>query len=275
MIYSIVSSIVVLLIAIFIGLQGRLNKEHLPQMAGMIITMSIAMMVPLTIGITFGIQVIYNPTLITIYSIMLGMITGWIVGRTFGIIAQLEGVTTGLMGGLMGPMTGLMISNQNPHLFIAFFYLIYVLIMLMVYQLIQQSIPHPKQKSYFFLWWIFLPIYLILITFSLYQSSLSSHLQADHFFSGVFKKNVQEITVNVNSNGYSPQKISFRKNIPVVIHFQKEFQGGCLSYLLIPSFGVHQPLNLGDNQIRFTPKKQGVYPFTCGMGMFHGYIIIN
>ncbi len=275
MIFSIFSVIVVVLISGFIGIQSYQAKNHLKPMAGMMITMSIAMMVPLTIGITLGMQLTDYPTLATIYAIFLGILIGCMIGHPFGIIAQLEGTMAGVMGGLMGPMTGLMITNQNPHLFIGFFQLVFVLIMFMIYKLIRQSVPQQENNGMNQVWWIFPPICLLLILFSLYQSGFQPQLQANSFSLGIQKKDHQEGTIHVTTTGYSPQRIFFKQGVPVTLHFHKNDSGGCLSYLLIPSFNIQQELQQGDNLIKFTPKKKGTFTYTCGMGMYHGYIIIK
>jgi hypothetical protein len=266
----------VLFTVTFIGYQGYRYKNNLSSMTGMMIAMAIAMIASLTIGISLDVKIIGNATLATIYAIIIGMIIGYIIGYPFGILAQLDGVLAGIMGGLMGPMTGLMISNSNPYLFIGFFNLVFALVMILIYQLIQRSIPEPQQSQARRTWLILLlPICFFLTIHAIYQSSSASLLHVNNDQQGTLTKDYQEAVIHVLSNGYSPSNITLKLGIPVRLHFQKNADGGCLSYLLINDLGIHRELHQGDNIIKFTPKKQGILTYTCGMGMYHGTITIE
>jgi hypothetical protein len=265
----------VLLTVTFIGYQGYRYKNYLSPMTGMMIAMAIAMIASLTIGISLDVKIIGNATLATIYAIVIGMIIGYVIGHPFGILAQLDGVLAGIMGGLMGPMTGLMIFNSNPNLFIGFFNLVFALVLILIYQLIQRSIPEPQQNQARHAWLILLLPICFLTIHAIYQSSSATlqHVKTDQY--GTLTKDYQEAVIHVLSNGYSPSNITLKLGIPVRLHFQKNVNGGCLSYLLINDLGIHLELHQGDNIIQFTPKKQGTLTYTCGMGMYHGTITIK
>jgi hypothetical protein len=267
--------IFVLLTVIFISYEVYHWKKHLSSMNGMMIAMTFAMMTSLTIGMTISLKVVNDPTLATIYTIVLGIFIGYVMGYPFGILAQLDGVLAGIMGGLMGPMTGLMISNSSPNLFIGFFILLYVFTTFLVFQLIQKSIPSPISKRMNRTWYLFLPMCIILAVLAIVQLSNSTILHANTQKSSTQKTSYQEATIEVNENGYSPNQISLKVGIPAKLHFQKKSSTGCLSYLSIPDQGIHRELKSGDNIISFTPKKSGTIKFSCGMGMYHGSLILK
>ncbi|MCH5585543.1 cupredoxin domain-containing protein [Shimazuella sp. AN120528] len=273
----IIGSIVcfVLIIAAFIGYQVYIWREYIPSMNGMMIAMAVAMMVALTIGITISLRVVSNPTIATIYMMVLGVFTGYIIGFPFGILAQLDGVLSGIMGGLMGPMTGLMVTNSHPNLFIGFFLLLYVFTIILIYQLIQQSLPSFVSKKISLTWYVFLPICLVLTILAIVQSSAETPLLATQEIKGIQKKGYQEATIQVNENGYSPSNLFLKVGIPTKLHFQKTTEAGCLSYLLIRDLGINKELKKGDNVISFTPNKLGKITFTCGMGMYQGSLTVE
>jgi hypothetical protein len=267
--------IFVLLTVIFISYEVYQWKKHLSSMNGMMIAMTFAMMTSLTIGMTISLKVVNDPTLATIYTIVLGIFIGYVMGYPFGILAQLDGVLAGIMGGLMGPMTGLMISNSSPHLFIGFFILIYVFTTFLVFQLIQKSIPSAISKRMNRARYLFLPICIVLAALAIVQSSDSTILHANTQKSSIQKAAYQEATIEVNENGYSPKVVSLKVGIPTKLHFEKMSNFGCLSYLSIPDQGIHRELKSGDNIISFTPKKPGAIKYSCGMGMYHGLLIVK
>jgi hypothetical protein len=265
----------VILITIFIGYQVYAWKHCLTSMSGMMIAMTMAMMVSLTVGMTITLKIVEDPTIATIYTMVLGIFIGYMIGYPFGILAQLDGVLAGVMGGLMGPMTGLMISNSKPDLFIGFFTLLYVFTTLLVFQLVQKSIPATNVKTIKRSWFLFLPICLTLASLAILQSNLASPLHAKTQNSSVQKKGFQEMVIQVRSDGYFPSAITLKEGIPAKLNFKKTSNTGCLSYLLIQDLGINQKLKDGNNIISFTPKKPGTITFTCGMGMYHGSLIVN
>ncbi|KMY31851.1 hypothetical protein ACZ11_06585 [Lysinibacillus xylanilyticus] len=79
----------------------------------------------------------------------------------------------------------------------------------------------------------------------------------------------------VEPYGYAPENVKVKAGIPVKLHFQKSFTGGCLSFLLIEDFQLEKTLEKGDNLVEFTPEKTGIYTFHCGMNMYSGKIIVE
>jgi Cu+-exporting ATPase len=55
--------------------------------------------------------------------------------------------------------------------------------------------------------------------------------------------------------------------------FDRRESNPCTDEIVIPEFGIRQPLaSNGKTRIRIVPKREGEYPFSCGMNMLHGTI---
>ncbi len=86
---------------------------------------------------------------------------------------------------------------------------------------------------------------------------------------------VQEVTIIV-AGGYQPSEVKLKKGVPARLRFIRKDTGGCAEQLLIPDFGVAQPLpGLTETVVEFTPDKAGSFPFTCGMRMMKGTLTVN
>src|SRR3989344_2701476 len=80
----------------------------------------------------------------------------------------------------------------------------------------------------------------------------------------------------VVSGGYSPETISIPKGKTTKIHFLRKDQSSCLEEVVLSEFKIRKYLPLNEKvSIEITPKKTGKYPFSCGMNMFHGKIIVK
>jgi sulfite exporter TauE/SafE/copper chaperone CopZ len=79
---------------------------------------------------------------------------------------------------------------------------------------------------------------------------------------------VQEALIEVSrERGIYPNIITVQKGIPVNITINSEIQlGGCLSVWVIPKYNKAIPINVGVNQVRFTPSQTGIIDIVCGMG---------
>lgn len=81
------------------------------------------------------------------------------------------------------------------------------------------------------------------------------------------KDGYQYVEIQLTYRGYKP--IMVQKDIPVVFNIKvsdiRYF--GCTNSIRIPSLGLSQDLDTGDNLIKFTPTKTGDITYTCWMGM--------
>ncbi|MDD5164936.1 MAG: sulfite exporter TauE/SafE family protein [Candidatus Pacebacteria bacterium] len=80
----------------------------------------------------------------------------------------------------------------------------------------------------------------------------------------------QVVYMTQEVGGYSPNKFTIKKGIPVLWKITSESQFTCAAYISMPSSGIRKPLKLGENIIEFTPTQTGVMKFTCSMGMYTG-----
>ncbi len=82
---------------------------------------------------------------------------------------------------------------------------------------------------------------------------------------------VQEITINVASDGYRANATTLQKGVPVRLTLQTNNTNGCSRAFTIPDMGISKVLPVsGVEVIEFTPKKAGRLAFSCSMGMYTG-----
>lgn len=80
----------------------------------------------------------------------------------------------------------------------------------------------------------------------------------------------QEIYIKALSNGaYDRQEITVKKGIPVRLHFTAEPNAGCGRQMVIYGLNVQAISRSGEEAVvDFTPEKEGVYEYNCGMRMW-------
>lgn len=84
-----------------------------------------------------------------------------------------------------------------------------------------------------------------------------------------------EVDIEVNG-GYSPEVISIPKGKPTKINFIRRDPTDCLSEVVLGDFKIRRQLPLNQKvTVEVTPKKVGEYGYSCGMGMYHGKIIVK
>ena len=86
---------------------------------------------------------------------------------------------------------------------------------------------------------------------------------------------VQEIDVTVKG-GYSPDVIAVDRGRPVRLNFRREETSSCSEQVILGDFGIARDLPaFKTTPVEFTPERSGEFPFTCGMNMLHGKLIVN
>lgn len=84
----------------------------------------------------------------------------------------------------------------------------------------------------------------------------------------------QEVTVTVHG-GYEPAAVRVRRGVPVRITFDRREDSGCTEEVVFPDFGVKRFLPaFARTTVELTPQRSGTFPFTCGMGMLHGRLVV-
>ncbi len=86
---------------------------------------------------------------------------------------------------------------------------------------------------------------------------------------------VQEVNMDVSSNGYNPRSFVIKKGIPVKWNVNVKQLTGCNQELVMNAYGIDVRLKQGLNVLEFTPTKKGTISFSCGMGMLRGSFIVT
>ena len=80
----------------------------------------------------------------------------------------------------------------------------------------------------------------------------------------------------VVQGGYSPAEIRVRKGVPVRLVFDRQETSSCSEEVVFPDFGVRKFLPAHQQTVvDFTPDRSGRFPFTCGMSMLRGNLIVE
>ncbi|MGE7987946.1 cupredoxin domain-containing protein [Lysinibacillus fusiformis] len=289
------SFIIIIMITIYVITFTYRAKSLLSEMTAMMIAMAISMMTSLVVGTILGIILIGRLTIPVIFSVLFGMLIGYLIGRPFSLLASLDGLLAGIMGGMMGAMLGVMVFTQDPVVMTIFVDVIFIIIMMLIVKLIRQAVQESEIKPFTFKknnWvkTIIGMIALLLIVSVVFFKPIS------YYFNDLFgstsevsevssektnevqaeqKDGYQEAVIKVEPYGYTPENVKVKVGVPVKLHFQKSFAGGCLSFLLIEDFQLEKTLKKGDNLVEFTPEKPGIYTFHCGMNMYFGKILVE
>ena len=99
--------------------------------------------------------------------------------------------------------------------------------------------------------------------------------QADKPVAAKVVKGVQVATITING-GYHPGTIEVKKGMPVELTFTGGEKIGCGGTVVFKSLKISKDVTTGKSiAIKFTPKETGEIPFTCGMGMLKGKVIVK
>ena len=80
----------------------------------------------------------------------------------------------------------------------------------------------------------------------------------------------------VVDGGYIPKSISISKGRKTKLNFIRRDASSCLEEVVLSDFGVRKYLPLNEKiVIELTPQRVGEFKYSCGMGMFHGKIIVT
>ncbi|MDD5397306.1 MAG: sulfite exporter TauE/SafE family protein [Candidatus Moranbacteria bacterium] len=81
---------------------------------------------------------------------------------------------------------------------------------------------------------------------------------------------VQVVRMKETSSGYSPNKFTIKKGVPVRWVVDAQAPYSCASSLVSSSLKIQKSLKAGENVIEFTPTETGRMAFSCSMGMYTG-----
>jgi plastocyanin domain-containing protein len=86
---------------------------------------------------------------------------------------------------------------------------------------------------------------------------------------------VQEVNMNMDTQGYHPNSFVIKNNVPVKWNINVTELIPCNNEIILNAYNIDVKLKQGMNIIEFTPTKTGTIQFTCGMGMLHGSFIVT
>ncbi|OGM80512.1 hypothetical protein A2366_01810 [Candidatus Woesebacteria bacterium RIFOXYB1_FULL_33_9] len=85
---------------------------------------------------------------------------------------------------------------------------------------------------------------------------------------------VQVVKMTQKTNGYTPNKFTIKKGVPVRWIITSESIYSCASSIVSQQLGIRSSLKLGENIFEFTPKEAGTIRFSCSMGMYTGSFVV-
>jgi Cu+-exporting ATPase len=86
---------------------------------------------------------------------------------------------------------------------------------------------------------------------------------------------LQRISVRVKG-GYIPEIVVAKPDIPLEIAFVREEDSPCSEEIVFPTLGIKSVLPaFRTTTVRIPPSAEGRYPFTCGMNMLHGTLVVG
>lgn len=80
----------------------------------------------------------------------------------------------------------------------------------------------------------------------------------------------QVVRMTQGSFGYSPNRFTIKKGVPVKWLINSTNANSCASSVVSSALNIRQFLNAGENEIDFTPLEVGQIRFSCSMGMYSG-----
>jgi sulfite exporter TauE/SafE/plastocyanin domain-containing protein/copper chaperone CopZ len=108
------------------------------------------------------------------------------------------------------------------------------------------------------------------LNFSGFSSNNSSQETAVNDPNVTLENGVQVVRMTESNSGYSPNKFSIKKGVPVKFIIDAKAPYSCASTIIIPKLNISKTLQAGENTIEFTPNELGNLPFSCSMGMYTG-----
>jgi sulfite exporter TauE/SafE/copper chaperone CopZ len=84
----------------------------------------------------------------------------------------------------------------------------------------------------------------------------------------------QTLTTYQDADGYSPGNASIYAGVPTRWTVKSSTASSCAAFLVVPDLNIQVRLHEGDNAIDLPALPSGTLAYTCGMGMYGGYITI-
>ncbi|MFH1456218.1 MAG: sulfite exporter TauE/SafE family protein [archaeon] len=91
----------------------------------------------------------------------------------------------------------------------------------------------------------------------------------------VMNGDYQEIKMEVDRSGWTPDRFVLRKDVPVKWIINGEEINGCNNAIQVPKLGLNFDIEEGEQVIEFTPTEEGTITWSCWMGMIPGVFIVS
>jgi len=91
----------------------------------------------------------------------------------------------------------------------------------------------------------------------------------------VMKEGYQEIRMEVNRYGWTPDKFVLQKDVPVKWIVEGKEINGCNNAIQVPKLGLNFDIKPGEQIIEFTPTETGTVSWSCWMGMIPGVFVVK
>jgi len=91
----------------------------------------------------------------------------------------------------------------------------------------------------------------------------------------IIKDGFQEIHMEVNRYGWTPNSFALKKDVPVKWIINVKELTGCNNEIIVPDYDLDFKLKKGLNTIEFTPSKTGTVRWSCWMGMIPGSFVVT
>jgi plastocyanin domain-containing protein len=86
----------------------------------------------------------------------------------------------------------------------------------------------------------------------------------------------QTAQVLITKNGFEPNNLKLKVNIPAKVTFLRQTNDTCATSVVISEYKIKKDLPLNQPVIvEFKPTKTGKFSFVCGMQMMKGQIVVS
>ena len=111
-----------------------------------------------------------------------------------------------------------------------------------------------------------------LVGFGIDINSIFSKTEDAQYVKAIQEDGYQYIEFDLDYGNY--QDIIVQKDIPVkiIINVDKKYLTGCNNEIIMKDFKIDQKLDIGTNEIEFTPQEEGEYIYSCWMNMIKNKI---
>lgn len=111
-----------------------------------------------------------------------------------------------------------------------------------------------------------------LVGFGIDINSIFSKTEDAQYVKAIQEDGYQYIEFDLDYGNY--QDIIVQKDIPVkiIINVDKKYLTGCNNEIIMKDFKIDQKLDIGTNEIEFTPQEKGEYIYSCWMNMIKNKI---